>query len=48
MSRKKTIAPLWQQLGDFSRTSAGKDWPMLNGQPIPLGGMSVQTFLKEY
>ena len=21
---------------------------MLNGQPIPLGGMSVQTFLKEY
>ena len=48
MRSKKTNPPLWQQLGDFSRTPAGKDWPMLNGQPIPLGGMSVQTFLKEY
>ena len=48
MTRKKNIAPLWQQLGDFSRTPNDQSWPMFNGQPIPLGGMSVQTFLKEY
>ena len=42
--KTKTTPPLWQQLGDFSST----DFPMLNGQPVPLGGMSVQTFLKEY
>ena len=48
MRSKKTNTPLWQQLGDFSRTPAGKDWPMVKGHPIPLGGMSVQTFLKEY
>ncbi len=48
MSTRKTKntahAPLWQQLGDFSAAS----FPMLNGQPVPLGGMSVQTFLKDY
>ena len=48
MTRKKNIAPLWQQLGDFSRTPNDQSWPMFNGQPIPLGGMSVQTFLKDY
>ena len=46
MNPKKTKSPppLWQQLGDFSSAQL----PLFNGQPVPLGGMSVQTFLKEY
>lgn len=35
---------LWQQLGDFDPEHT----LMLNGQPIPLGGMTVQTFLRDY
>lgn len=39
-SRKST----WQSFGDF----ADADFPLFNGQPVPLGGMSVQTFLRDY
>ena len=42
--RSKKPTPALAAVGGFSRTPANKDWPMLNGQPIPLGGMSVQTF----
>lgn len=47
-TRAMPVAPLWQQLGDFSKTAKGKDWPMFNGQPVPLGGISIKKFLKEY
>ncbi len=36
-------APLYTQFSNFA-----DDIPRFNGQPIPLGGMSVQDFLKHY
>ena len=35
--------PLWQTLGQFP-----ENWPLFNGKPVPLGGMTVQKFFKDY
>lgn len=37
--------PLWQQLGNFPDKTT---WAYFNGAPVPLGGMTVERFLKEY
>lgn len=40
-----TKSPLWQQLGNFPDKLT---WPHFNGAPVPLGGITVEKFLKEY
>ncbi|TDR31704.1 JmjC domain-containing protein [Hydromonas duriensis] len=38
-------SPLWAQFSQFPSADA---WPRFNGQPVPLGGMTVEHFLQHY
>lgn len=41
----KLNTPLWTTFSAFPSTET---WPRFNGQPVPLGGMTVEHFLKHY